>query len=1607
MESEAALLDPSIDVVPKNARSLVERLAALGLPEVSPDVGWGAACARDAVGPCTRLLERCAELLKQWPQNATLERIVRVGDALLSSKIEVLGKVLAGLEVLLHRAQDWEEHAARHVTLEDELKAIRAVVARWRGVEVKRWPSLIQGVEERSVSSEVLESFLRLRELIPTTQNSIPAWLRKDLPFYDDEGELISEDAFDRLDGFLRDGTRGDFSARVELVKTLGEATGRHEVRALADQYGLALPDVLKDVEKARAQHLKELADESKLASWDDRNYHRLEACTLASRKTLRRILGAFRDVLMEPVAPILQRRAAPPDGAAPFVKDEAIEEEARVFGPAPLIGVAPATTYGPRLPQLATRMRAVLSSKPASDDAAERVAATILGRCAYLREHPATPRAVKRRAVVDLARGLKGEGLGGAVPAAVWTRDRGARRGRGHDGGHQAGRGRGAAPRHERAQHDRDVTPREAAQPRAPARASAPPAPGARRAGPAAARSGRRDAALEVPWTRCRATRILDAAAPAAARGAEVAAQLRLAGGRVDAHALRSWRRRETTAAPRRPSRRRASARRSSRRGARRRRAARAGRGRGRPDRVGGAMAARVAPRDGGDRAAAFDAGVEAARLTAQRLREDDDQGETVGDQSSARVTRAATLKLGRLADALEALARPTASSSNVTLAVAALSVVVPCRNAAMAAWREDARRHRSLAKLCYVCCRVVRALFARGLCEESDDDGPQDSGRTEDCDGTGMGEGDVSEAKDVSNEIDNEEQLLGLKDEAREEHEGDNDGQQEKLRGEEKDQGVEMEGAFDGERREQEDDDDGEDDGGDDVDDEGEEVDRELGDAGDDAEAVDERLWGGDDDDREGDADNKDEAMPEASRADGEAATDDVRAREEEAAARRRPTRNKRRRTRTWATTTTGAAPPAADEAARPPGRDDAREDAAKDAKAEEEVVEEVGDGGDGDDGEEAGAYEDAAGYDDAGDGGDDDAGEALPDSMEIDEPAAEGDGDDEIEEAEGGRPEDVEAEDEDGDAGGGADAAMDAAGDDAEDVAAAATAAGESALAAENRSDARAGRGRGRRGRRDADRRRRACGRRRGGRRRRRRGRRLGGRRGRRRRRRRRRRERAAAGARGRGGARAPRAEPLRDAGRGGGALARPPRGRRPASADNNDDDDAGGGDRFEFTDRRADAAAPGGAGDDVADRPGEARRRRGRARRARAASTRVTKPWTRRRGDDAMDASDDEAATPAEANQSRTRAADDPEAETSATAGGGAAPRPEHRDADGDEEMAEAAPLAPGDAEGAEDEAGPSSINVDPALLLDRDAMDVEHASESNGEGEPYLAEDQWRDHQRRAAPVARRLAEALRVVLEPTVTARLKGDYRTGKRLNMRRVLDYVASGYRRDKIWLRRTRPSKRCYQIFIALDDSRSMRDHGGADAALAALAALVGGLRALEAGDLSIAAFGDAVRLLHPFQGSCPSEAQLEALAKRFTFADEKTRCGALLDRALEDLREARLRSAGRAAPLQLVLLVSDGRFDASARAQLRRAQRDAVDAGVAVVLVLLDRPGHDSILEMQIVAFDAQGGVAISPYLDGYPFPCYVVLRDVRELPETLAAALKQWFEFHHAA
>ena len=47
-------------------------------------------------------------------------------------------------------------------------------------------------------------------------------------------------------------------------------------------------------------------------------------------------------------------------------------------------------------------------------------------------------------------------------------------------------------------------------------------------------------------------------------------------------------------------------------------------------------------------------------------------------------------------------------------------------------------------------------------------------------------------------------------------------------------------------------------------------------------------------------------------------------------------------------------------------------------------------------------------------------------------------------------------------------------------------------------------------------------------------------------------------------------------------------------------------------------------------------------------------------------------------------------------------------------------------------------------------------------------------------------------------VDPTKVAKLQGDFSTGKRLNMRKIIPYIASQFKKDIIWLRRVEPKKR-----------------------------------------------------------------------------------------------------------------------------------------------------------------------------------------------------------------
>ncbi|KAL6308298.1 midasin [Sparassis latifolia] len=300
-----------------------------------------------------------------------------------------------------------------------------------------------------------------------------------------------------------------------------------------------------------------------------------------------------------------------------------------------------------------------------------------------------------------------------------------------------------------------------------------------------------------------------------------------------------------------------------------------------------------------------------------------------------------------------------------------------------------------------------------------------------------------------------------------------------------------------------------------------------------------------------------------------------------------------------------------------------------------------------------------------------------------------------------------------------------------------------------------------------------------------------------------------------------------------------------------------------------------------------------------------------------------------------------------------------------------------------------------------------------------EGQPdSSAQDIWRCYESLTHDLSYALCEQLRLILEPTLATRLKGDYRTGKRLNMKKIIPYIASEFTKDKIWLRRTRPSQREYQVLIALDDSKSMAESHSVHLAYSTLALVSRALGRLEVGDIAIAKFGESVDILHSFEGGPFTDQAGAKIMTAFRFDQKATQVLLLVEnslRLLQDARERRSMMSSSASDLwQLEIIISDGICQDHER--LRTVLRRAEEQRVMIVFIILDSlhtkvsstgqgGSGNSILSMNQVAYKTVNGrmdLHVERYLDTFPFEYYLVLRDVEALPEVLSGTLKQFFE-----
>lgn len=277
-----------------------------------------------------------------------------------------------------------------------------------------------------------------------------------------------------------------------------------------------------------------------------------------------------------------------------------------------------------------------------------------------------------------------------------------------------------------------------------------------------------------------------------------------------------------------------------------------------------------------------------------------------------------------------------------------------------------------------------------------------------------------------------------------------------------------------------------------------------------------------------------------------------------------------------------------------------------------------------------------------------------------------------------------------------------------------------------------------------------------------------------------------------------------------------------------------------------------------------------------------------------------------------------------------------------------------------------------------------------------------ARDLWKHSEIATQELASGLSEQLRLILEPTLATKLRGDYKTGKRLNMKRIIPYIASDFRKDKIWLRRTKPSKRQYQIMIAVDDSKSMSESKSTELAFHSIALVSKALTQLESGGLSIVRFGEDVKLVHPFDKPFSQESGANVF-QWFDFKQERTDIKQLCTKSLKIFENARATS--NTDLWQLQIIISDGVCED--HETIQRLVRKAREEKVMLVFVVIDGiSSNESIMEMSQVSYtpDPVTGamsLKVENYLDTFPFEFYVVVRDISELPEMLSLILRQYF------
>ncbi|KAI6182875.1 Midasin [Aphelenchoides bicaudatus] len=246
--------------------------------------------------------------------------------------------------------------------------------------------------------------------------------------------------------------------------------------------------------------------------------------------------------------------------------------------------------------------------------------------------------------------------------------------------------------------------------------------------------------------------------------------------------------------------------------------------------------------------------------------------------------------------------------------------------------------------------------------------------------------------------------------------------------------------------------------------------------------------------------------------------------------------------------------------------------------------------------------------------------------------------------------------------------------------------------------------------------------------------------------------------------------------------------------------------------------------------------------------------------------------------------------------------------------------------------------------------------------------------------------AAELAEQLRILVAPTIATKLQGDYRNGKRLNMRKIIPYIASNFVKDRIWLQRKKLDKRDYRVVLAIDSSASMEDNQLKEITCQTVCLIERAFQLLQIGQVSVVSFGQNVKILRDFDAHDGKH-----LLGALKFDEKKTNVSGLLN-AMRTHFEA----AGGTDKLLIVL--GDGRFS-DTNEQLKSNIANLLESGIMVIYVILDS-AKNSVFKIKVF----QGGKLVD-YMAQFAMPYWSVIQNASQVPFAISEVVRQFIELNN--